>query len=236
MESNLPANADRAYVADAGYNCLDQLAYIEQQHVDVVLADPRPEHRSGGRVTSAKRYTRSMFEYSASQDHYRCPAGHRLAYWYTDKRRGNPQRVYRCRACGGCSQQEACLGEKRKTLQRTVRRDAREYLAEAMSRRSQADLGAERLDVRRQTVEPVIGNLKANLGFRRFSLRGLAAVRGEFALMCIGHNLNRLIALVQGDNGLYSLAHCSWRWAQSVLGRLQAAAHAIPAFSATRAA
>jgi len=236
VESNLPENADRAYVADAGYTCLDQLEYIEQERVDVVLADPRPEHRSGGKATLAKRYTRSMFEYDAAHDAYCCPGGRRLTYWCTEHKGGSSQRVYRYRGCAGCSRQEPCLGKKRKTLQRTVRRDEREYLAEAMSRRSQGNLGAERLAVRRQTVEPVIGNLKANLGFRRFSIRGLAAVRGEFALMCIAHNLNRLIALVQGDNGLYSLAHCSWRWAQSVLGRLQAAAHAISALSATRAA
>lgn len=236
VESNLPENADRAYVADAGYNCLDQLEYIEQEHVDVVLADPRPEHRSGGKATSAKRYTRSMFQYDAAQDHYCCPGGQHLTYWYTDHQRGGSQRVYRCRSCERCSDQEPCLGKKRKTLQRTVRRDVREYLAEAMSCTSQTNLGTQRLDVRRQTVEPVIGNLKANLGFRRFSLRGLVAVRGEFALMCIAHNLNRLIALIQGDNSRDSLAYRTWRWARKLLGRFRAAAPAISAFPAQPAA
>ncbi|NIA22203.1 MAG: IS1182 family transposase [Anaerolineaceae bacterium] len=230
VESNLPENDDRAYVADAGYNCLEQLEYIEQQAVDVVLADPRPEHRSGGKARSAKRYTRSMFEYDAARDDYRCSAGQRLAYWYTDHRDGRSQRVYRCRACEGCSHRKPCLGVKRKTLQRTVRRDARECLAEAMSGKSQTERGLACLAVRRQTVEPVIGNLKANLGFRRFCLRGLAAVRGEFALMCIAHNLNRLIALVQRDNGLDWLAYLAWRWSQKGLGRLRAAVLAPPAF------
>jgi transposase len=45
---------------------------------------------------------------------------------------------------------------------------------------------------RKQTVEPVFGHIKACRGFRQFLLRGLAAVRGEWALLCMVHNLLRL--------------------------------------------
>jgi len=219
VESNLPANTDRAYVADAGYNCLEQLEYIEEQQVDVVLADPRPEHRSGGETKPGKQYSRSMFEYDEAQDHYRCPAGQLVTYWHTEKSRGRFKRVYRCKSCQGCSQQKQCLGEeKRKTIQRTLRRDTMERLAEAMNAKSRTDLGRGRLAVRKQTVEPIIGNLKANLGFRRFNLSGLAGVRGEFALMCIAHNLNRLITLIQGETGSDSRPDRSWRRIQKVLG------------------
>jgi transposase len=45
---------------------------------------------------------------------------------------------------------------------------------------------------RKQTVEPVFGHIKACRGFRQFLLRGLAAVRGEWALLCTVHNLLRV--------------------------------------------
>jgi transposase len=45
---------------------------------------------------------------------------------------------------------------------------------------------------RKQTVEPVFGHIKACRGFRQFLLRGLGAVRGEWALLCTVHNLLRL--------------------------------------------
>lgn len=45
---------------------------------------------------------------------------------------------------------------------------------------------------RKQTVEPVFGHIKACRGFRQCLLRGLAAVRGEWALLCTVHNLLRL--------------------------------------------
>jgi transposase len=46
--------------------------------------------------------------------------------------------------------------------------------------------------LRKQTVEPVFGQIKACRGFRQFLLRGLAGVGGEWALVCTAHNLLRL--------------------------------------------
>jgi transposase len=46
--------------------------------------------------------------------------------------------------------------------------------------------------LRKITVEPVYGNLKENLGFRGFLLRGLEKVKIEFNLACIAHNLQKI--------------------------------------------
>jgi len=46
--------------------------------------------------------------------------------------------------------------------------------------------------LRKQTVEPVIGQIKAARGFRQFLCRGLAAVQAEWALACTAHNLLKL--------------------------------------------
>jgi transposase len=46
--------------------------------------------------------------------------------------------------------------------------------------------------LRKCTVEPVIGIIKAVLGFRQFSLRGLDPVGGEWCLVCLAFNLKRL--------------------------------------------
>jgi transposase len=51
---------------------------------------------------------------------------------------------------------------------------------------------------RKQTVEPVFGHIKACRGFRQLLLRGLAAVRGEWALLCTVHNLLRLHGATRG--------------------------------------
>ena len=46
--------------------------------------------------------------------------------------------------------------------------------------------------LRKSIVEPVFGQIKGARGFRRFSLRGLEKVRGEWRLVCLTHNLLKI--------------------------------------------
>jgi transposase len=45
---------------------------------------------------------------------------------------------------------------------------------------------------RAHSIESVFGNIKANLGYRRFTRRGLPAVQSEWRLICTAHNLDKL--------------------------------------------
>lgn len=45
---------------------------------------------------------------------------------------------------------------------------------------------------RSTSIEPVFGNIKYNLGYRRFTRRGLPAAQSEWRLMCTVHNLLKL--------------------------------------------
>ena len=65
----------------------------------------------------------------------------------------------------------------------------------AYTLRTAADRAIYRL--RKCTVEPVIGGIKAVLGFRQCSLRGLAAA-GAWCLVCLAWNLKRLHRLTVG--------------------------------------
>ncbi len=65
-------------------------------------------------------------------------------------------------------------------------------LRNAMLKRLTTDTGAAAYAKRKTTVEPVFGNLKANLGFRRFSRRGLDAASSEWRLICTVHNLLKI--------------------------------------------
>ena len=55
--------------------------------------------------------------------------------------------------------------------------------------------GRARYAKRKSTVEPVFGIIKHVMGFRQFSLRGLAAVTGEWTLVTLGFNLKRMNVL-----------------------------------------
>ena len=49
-----------------------------------------------------------------------------------------------------------------------------------------------RYRLRKQTVEPVLGQIKQARGFRQFLLRGLVKVQAEWALLCTAHNTLKL--------------------------------------------
>ena len=49
--------------------------------------------------------------------------------------------------------------------------------------------------IRKQTVEPVFGIVKSVMRFRQFLLRGLAAVRAEWALVTMAWNIKRLAVM-----------------------------------------
>jgi len=63
---------------------------------------------------------------------------------------------------------------------------------QAMVERLGTDAGTAAYATRKTTVETVFGNIKANLRFRRFSLRGLTATTSEWRLVCAAHNLLRI--------------------------------------------
>ena len=64
--------------------------------------------------------------------------------------------------------------------------------SEAMRSKLQTAAGRA-VYARRKTIpEPVFGQIKQARGFRRFWLRGVGKVRGEWALICLTHNLLKL--------------------------------------------
>jgi Transposase DDE domain len=61
-----------------------------------------------------------------------------------------------------------------------------------MARKVRTKKGREMYAKRKGMIEPIFGQLKQVLGFRQFSMRGLASMRGEWRLMATVHNLLKL--------------------------------------------
>ena len=68
-----------------------------------------------------------------------------------------------------------------------------------MAYKLRMEIGQEIYKLRKSTVETVIGIIKEIMGFRQFSLRRLAAVAGEWCLVCLAFNLKRLHVLLAGQ-------------------------------------
>ena len=66
-----------------------------------------------------------------------------------------------------------------------------------MKRKLQTKLGKAIYAARKCVVEPVFGQIKQARGFGQFLLRGKQKVKGEWALVCLTHNVLRLYAAMQ---------------------------------------
>jgi transposase len=69
---------------------------------------------------------------------------------------------------------------------------------EKMKRRLQTKAGKKIYAQRKGIVEPVFGQIKHCRGIRQFLLRGLEKVRGEWAMVCLTHNILKLHRVCYG--------------------------------------
>lgn len=67
-----------------------------------------------------------------------------------------------------------------------------------MKRKLQTKAGTAIYATRKMIVEPVFGQIKQARGFRQFLLRGLAKVQGEWALVCLTHNILKMHRICYG--------------------------------------
>ena len=67
-----------------------------------------------------------------------------------------------------------------------------------MRRKLQTKMGAAIYATRKTVVEPVFGQIKQARGFRQFLLRGLKKVQGEWAIICLTHNILKLHRICYG--------------------------------------
>ncbi len=67
-----------------------------------------------------------------------------------------------------------------------------------MRRKLQTQAGAAVYATRKTIVEPVFGQIKQARGFRQFLLRGLEKVQGEWAMVCLTHNILKLHRMCYG--------------------------------------
>ena len=66
-----------------------------------------------------------------------------------------------------------------------------------MQEKLKTEAGRAHYKRRKAIVEPVFGWVKQVLGFRRFSLRGIEKVTGEWDLVCLAVNLKRMNSLIR---------------------------------------
>jgi transposase len=147
---------------------------------------------------SSKHIRRIAFRYDPGEDVYHCPAGQILRFYRNNTIKTKEGKVKRKQygknpACLNCSYASFCYDKKKSKQGRVVNRDEYEEYRERLRCRMDSDIARERYCLRRQTVEPRIGEIKQLRAFRRFMRRGLEAVKTEWSMVCTSINIGILL-------------------------------------------
>jgi transposase len=172
-------------VADRGYFNSPEILACHEAGITVTLPKPMT---SGAK--SDGRFGKQDFVYLPTEDVYRCPAGERLTYRYTNEEDGKVLRRYWTTACSKCPLKSQCT----KGPERRIARWEHEHVLEAVQQRLDANPKAMRQ--RRETVEHPFGTMKARMGATHFLMKTLPKVAAEMALSVLAYNLTRVMNIV----------------------------------------
>jgi len=172
-------------VADRGYFNSDEILKCEEAGITVTLPKPMTSN-----AKAEGRFGKQDFVYLGDEDVYRCPAGEKLKYHYTNEENGQKLRRYWTNACQHCALKSRCTTGK----ERRITRWEHEHVLEAVQRR--LDKNPQAMRRRRETVEHPFGTLKMRMGATHFLMKRLPKVATEMALHVLAYNLTRVMNIV----------------------------------------
>ena len=186
-------------LADAGYDSGKNISYLLERKIDGYIANQMEsvyEQEKNGSI-QPRPFAKDKFTYHAQGNYYLCPAGEKLYQMENHKETRNAYVryivQYKCQSCQKCRHQKDCVQSK--TGYRTVKRYT-DYDSDRleMDKKLATKEGQDIYMQRSIDVEPVFGHIKTSI-LRQGSLLvgGLAKVRNEFGLICIVHNLKKIV-------------------------------------------
>src|SRR5947207_2807096 len=182
-------------VADRGYYDSEEIRACEESGLTVTLPKPMT---SGAKA--AGRFGKQDFVYIAADDVYRCPAGERLTYRYTNVEDGKTLRRYWTSTCKTCAMKAQCTTGS----ERRISRWEHEAILEKVQDR--LDHNPAAMGVRRQTAEHPFGTMKCWMGATHFLTKKLPKVATEMALNVLAYNMKRVMAIIGVAGLLEALA------------------------------
>ena len=187
--------ADGSYASSAQIDSAEKATYS-------ILTNPGPNEASD---SANKPYHTSRFTYDEENNRCICPHGNILPFVGTkqSRRKTHELKVYRCRDYRQCPYRSQCSSSKNA---RTIEISPYHQAVVRQREKRQKPASKVLLKSRKTIVEPVFGWIKGNMGFRRWTVRGLDNVKAQWSLMCTTINLKKLYKYWLG--GSLRLAQC----------------------------
>ena len=183
--------------ADAGYGSEENYVDLEDKGIQAFVKYNyfHKEQLDQKRGSSKKPFAGNKLHYNKAQDCYYCPMGQamkNIGSYTRETKTGYIQTINRYQAhnCLGCPMRGVCHKAKGN---RIVERN--HNLVRLKAKAKEKLLSPEGIAHRKQRcwdVEAVFGNIKQNMNFKRFLLRGIDKVETEIGLIAMAHNLKKV--------------------------------------------
>lgn len=191
-----PAQPDKI-IADAIFGTAQNYELLEQKEINSYLKFPS-FHAEQKQNYKDKHFLKENFYYDPTSDTYSCPNDELLVltkqYIDTHRRTGyqNQIKEYQCRDCSDCPfYSQCCKSEKGRN--RTIKINEKLDRYKEKARINLTSHEGKILRKRRSIeIESCFGDIKHNMGFRRFHVRGLSKVKTEISLVAMAHNLRKV--------------------------------------------
>lgn len=201
-KTNLPM--PKRIVADAGYGSEENYQYLVEDADDKQKAEffiPYGTYiREQKRSFKKNRFNAKNWEYVEEDDLFICPNERKVRfkkYQQKKNKSGFVQdfKIYECEDCSDCPLKKLCTKAKgnRQVHWNPVYEELKAKARKALEDETLKQVYA----LRKIEVETVFGNLKGNLAFRRFLLRGLDKVYVEFGILAMAHNFLKMAGILR---------------------------------------
>jgi transposase len=177
VKKNIALLEETKVALDCGYSDGENLHFAENEKIDLYVPSRAQAQKLDGKEESLNH---DNYEYDSANDEIICEGyKYKRRKMYTNKKGRKIISFY-------------CSELKKK-------KDIPFYFKERLSMKEKmSSFEAKKIyNLRKITVEPVYGNIKQNLGFREFLLRGLLGAKIEMNLISIVHNLKKIHTLLK---------------------------------------
>lgn len=197
-------------VADAGYESEENYMFLEENG-QIAFIKPSNYEISKSRKYKTDIGRKENMQYEEKDDFYVCKNQKKLILVKTKKETSktgykSEKSIYTCEDCSGCPYKSACikgnnsktpLEERTKSLQVAKRfQEKREECLERITSKEGIQLRMNRSI----QAEGSFGEIKGDMGFRRYLSRGKQNVLTESILIAMAHNIKKLHNKIQNDH------------------------------------
>lgn len=195
--------------ADAGYESEENYVYIKQ---NMQLSFIKPSNHE---ISKTKKYKNDIsrienMEYNEFGDYYTCKNNKKLTVNKIVNRKSktgyiSKKTIYTCEDCSNCKHKHKCIkGHNCKTPleERTKNLETSKLFNELRKdnlKRIVSEEGCKLRMNRSIQVEGSFGEIKQDMGFRRYLSKGKNNVLAESILLAMAHNVNKLHNKIQSD-------------------------------------